>query len=126
MHFKINLLMANYRDNANIHTHVLICNIVMRAHVPALGCPDLEPSPLAWIERDGNKATIGCQNTRPTWELTCQDNKWVGGVGNCSTEGEARFYYPLYSPATNYRPIRPADFKRATCLGNICVSPRYY
>ncbi len=41
----------------------------------------------AWVEREGNKATIGCNASQQIWKLLCKGTTWVGHVGNC-TQGE--------------------------------------
>ena len=60
--------------------------------VAAIGCPDIEAPPLAYVTRDHVQAVIRCNHTSQTWHLVCRDTIWVGEVSNCSDgkEGEER------------------------------------
>ena len=50
----------------------------------AIGCSDLVPPEDAWLKRNNNEAVIGCYSSQQTWQLRCQDQQWIGVVGNCS------------------------------------------
>ena len=50
----------------------------------AIGCPDIEAPPLAYVTRDHVQAVIRCNHTSQTWHLVCRDTIWVGEVSNCS------------------------------------------
>ena len=51
----------------------------------AVGCGDIMPQDGTWIQRDGDKTTLGCQSGRHSWTLECLNNQWVGAVGSCGT-----------------------------------------
>ena len=50
----------------------------------ALGCPNVTPPPRAWLHRTGENIVIKCNDTLETWFLTCQGNRWIGDVTNCT------------------------------------------
>ena len=43
----------------------------------------MPPPDGAWITRDGDVMEIGCHTGAKTWSLRCQDNNWVGAIGQC-------------------------------------------
>ena len=53
-----------------------------------IGCPDLKLPPQAWYRREGDSATVGCENVNEIWTLTCADNQWEGVVGECAENGK--------------------------------------
>ena len=50
-----------------------------------MGCADLDPRGDLWISRTDDSVLVRCNDTNETWFLTCQDDVWVGEVGNCTT-----------------------------------------
>ena len=52
--------------------------------VPALGCKPLVAPSDAWVQSDGDQATVQCNDTDEAWHLTCRGTLWVGTIGNCS------------------------------------------
>ncbi len=62
------------------------CAVVTDARlcVAAVGCPAVRPPVGATAFRDDDTATIRCNATHETWYLTCDGEKWIGTVGNCS------------------------------------------
>ena len=48
------------------------------------GCPDLRISGDFWVKRNEEKTTIGCYNSKQTWQLHCHGNQWIGVIGNCT------------------------------------------
>ncbi len=77
-----------------------------------IGCQDIEAPENAWYKRSGDTAEIGCERNHNTWKLTCEDNVWVGVVGNCSAPGNRVLHVDLNS----------AD-ARAGSIGNSCRIP---
>ena len=61
--------------------------------VVALGCPDLVTPVNAWLERSGDRVMVKCNDTLETWFLTCQDNRWIGDVTNCSSSRSTKVLY---------------------------------
>ena len=61
----------------------------------AVGCTDLVPPEDAWIKREDDKIIIGCYTSRQTWQLRCQDGRWLGVVSNC-TQGTHYCVFLLY------------------------------
>ena len=43
----------------------------------------MPPPEGAWMTRDDNVMEIGCHNGAKVWTLSCQDNQWVGAIGQC-------------------------------------------
>ena len=66
---------------------------VYRVFRLAVGCPDMEPPENAWFVRTQLGADIGCKTTSHTWQLTCENNQWVGSVGNCTESKYCRMSY---------------------------------
>lgn len=62
----------------------------------AVGCPDFQPVPDAWVRRSESTAVVVCNNTRETWHFVCRDHYWVGELRNC-TQRE----YHTHSPPKN-------------------------
>jgi len=42
------------------------------------------PPARASLQRNGDNVVIKCNDTMETWFLTCQGNRWIGDVTNCS------------------------------------------
>lgn len=57
---------------------------LLYCRVTAIGCPDLTLPSSAWSKRMGDNVMIRCNETMETFYLTCQANRWIGEVGNCS------------------------------------------
>ncbi|ESO05688.1 hypothetical protein HELRODRAFT_171348 [Helobdella robusta] len=51
-----------------------------------VGCEDFALPANTQFERKRNKMTIKCNSSRDTWYLTCRQNKWIGGISNCSED----------------------------------------
>ena len=49
------------------------------------GCPDFTPPANALSERTGNTMTVRCADSDTVWTLTCENEKWVGQVENCTS-----------------------------------------
>ena len=43
----------------------------------------MPPPEGAWMTRNGNDMEIGCHNRAKVWTLSCQNNQWVGTIGQC-------------------------------------------
>ena len=43
----------------------------------------MPPPEGAWMMRDDNVMEIGCHNGAKVWTLSCQNNQWVGAIGQC-------------------------------------------
>ena len=43
----------------------------------------MPPPEGAWMTRDGNLMEIGCHDGAKVWTLSCQENLWVGAIGQC-------------------------------------------
>ena len=43
----------------------------------------MPPPTGAWMTRDGDLMEIGCHSGTKMWSLKCQDNQWIGSVGQC-------------------------------------------
>ena len=43
----------------------------------------MPPPEGAWMTRDGEFMEIGCHSGVKVWRLACQDNRWVGAIGQC-------------------------------------------
>ena len=43
----------------------------------------MPPPQGAWMTRDGDLMEIGCHDGAKVWTLSCQDNQWVGAIGQC-------------------------------------------
>ena len=60
----------------------------MMIYIPIIdtvvGCPAVKPPLGAVAYRDDDTATIKCNNTQETWYLTCDGEKWIGTIGNCT------------------------------------------
>ena len=52
-----------------------------------IGCADIKVPMYAWYKREGDDATMGCENQDLTWTLKCEGNRWSGVVGNCTDNG---------------------------------------
>lgn len=52
--------------------------------VSVLGCSDIKAPGNSWAERNGEEIRVGCRNSKESWTLKCQGNRWVGFLGNCS------------------------------------------
>lgn len=50
------------------------------------GCSSPPHPQNSWVERRGDIATVFCNHSTVSWELTCVNNSWVGQSGNCSTD----------------------------------------
>lgn len=51
----------------------------------AIGCSDIIPPEDAYVKRNGDAVVVGCYISRKSWHLHCEDGKWIGIIGNCST-----------------------------------------
>ncbi len=65
-----------------------VCNYKRITQISVTGCPDVEAPEYAWYKRNGDIAEIGCEWNHNTWKLKCENNVWVGVVGNCSGPGQ--------------------------------------
>ena len=52
---------------------------------PVSGCPNMPPPEGAWMTRNDDQMEIGCHSGAKVWSLTCQDNQWVGAIGQCGS-----------------------------------------
>nr|UCK81586.1 Gal-binding and CUB domains containing receptor 3 [Arenicola marina] len=59
-------------------------------HYQVVGCPDISPPAHASAERKEDTLTITCQLREQSWHLSCRGTKWIGVVGNCSSEDPMR------------------------------------
>jgi len=51
-----------------------------------MGCANIIPPEDAYLKRvDDVSVIVGCYETRQTWQLSCQGNKWTGTVGICGS-----------------------------------------
>ena len=51
----------------------------------AFGCLDPEPPTFGFVERNGDRALVGCLSSRDvTWEIICNGSEWMGNFGNCT------------------------------------------
>ena len=62
-------------------------------HITAVGCPNLKIPRNAWAERHGDDLVVKCNITDEIWYLTCQDNDWIGQIGNCSASSNPSKHY---------------------------------
>ena len=86
-------------DNSNyfwksISLGLHIC-VGVSMRISAVGCSNLVPPSEAWLRRTDNEATIGCYTTRQRWNLRCHDNRWIGTIGVCSSDGIPVFLVQL-------------------------------
>ena len=51
----------------------------------------------AWMTRDGDVIEIGCHTGSKTWSLTCEDNEWIGVLGQCGSGMQFKFILRLNS-----------------------------
>ena len=52
-----------------------------------VGCADMSPIELAYMQRSEDTLMVHCNNTQETWYLICKDREWLGQLGNCSQKG---------------------------------------
>ena len=48
------------------------------------GCPNIKTPVGAYVSRDGDNAVVRCNVTQETWYITCDGQKWIGDLGNCT------------------------------------------
>ena len=72
--------MLAQMNNHTANFHLTKCII----DFTAIGCPNLVPPQHSWLQRDGNQLVVGCENTDQQWHLSCEDNHWLGVIGNCT------------------------------------------
>lgn len=66
--------------------------------VEATGCANIIPAEDAYLKRvDDHNIVVGCYETRQTWQLSCQGNKWTGTVGVCDSRSEQRHHGNTFS-----------------------------
>ena len=51
--------------------------------IKVYGCANIEPPEGAWMTRDGDVLEIGCHSGAKSWTMTCENNQWIGAVGQC-------------------------------------------
>ena len=74
--YQIDLCCCNQSSNGNWAMKLSIVS----------GCPNMPPPEGAWMTRDGNLMEIGCHDGAKIWSLSCQDNQWVGAIGQCGAQ----------------------------------------
>ena len=62
--------------------------------IPAMGCADMQDDAEIEITKTAEKTAVAkCKETEYSWNLVCQDNRWIGDHRNCTeqtTESKSR------------------------------------
>lgn len=80
----------------------VICNFLLAflmlvCSIAAAGCADVKAPKYGYVRRESDTAIVSCNYTEETWYLTCEGDRWIGSVGNCSSSGNLTSAFPLLS-----------------------------
>ncbi|ELT99578.1 hypothetical protein CAPTEDRAFT_201733 [Capitella teleta] len=78
-----NNLMLSISSTVFISTDRLDDNVRFLLKIQALGCEDLTPPNGGWMNRSHDHMTVGCLGSRDIWQMTCNQGRWTGNVGQC-------------------------------------------
>jgi len=88
--------------------------------VIATGCANIIPAEDAYLKRvDAQNIIVGCYETRQTWQLSCQGNKWTGTVGVCDSRTEQRHHGNTFSGIASLYPVSVGAFITLTAVATI-------
>ena len=79
----------------------------------------MPPPEGAWMTRDGNDMEIGCHNGAKVWTLSCQDNQWVGAIGQCGVNLGLFLTHVSYFKGTSFTNKNNRKYYTLTDLGKI-------
>ena len=61
----------------------------------AVGCADVTQPDHSQVARSGDQVSVTCLYSSGAWHLTCSDNQWVGSIGECPGELNAKKHIAL-------------------------------
>ena len=50
----------------------------------AVGCPEIKKPKYAWMKKENQSISFGCQSSTKRWSLRCIGNIWLGIMRNCT------------------------------------------
>ena len=86
----------------------------LHSSFPAHGCADLYDDEDVTIRRTAESAAVvKCKQTQYSWNIVCQENKWVGDFRNCTEQTtQSKYVTVLGSGTVSYR--KTSNFRNCT------------
>ena len=98
---------------------------VVLKFVAVTGCADLLAPENAWHKRQGNVATVGCQNQNKTWHLKCQNSQWNGVVGSCNASGKLYVITRIFTFTSECMNVI-VHYRTDMCVCNYAICCRHH